>query len=192
MELNEFKSGWQNAGGPPKSELELKKMTKLVNHPVIKKIRTKLVIQFTGLLLFVVFYYDWFDGNQKPLYANVALLTGLMLYLLNDMIGYKLLTKPVGEADLTRSVSCYLAKVKRLSFFSIIVTLLYSTSLLVFFISTIRFTKEKWLVLMFSIVIVFQLVLLSSKLWSRWIKKLERQVADFNMNEHDIHQQTDI
>ncbi|WP_114790239.1 hypothetical protein U0035_13180 [Niabella yanshanensis] len=184
MELDEFKSGWRNAGNRIKSQEDLEKMTKLVNHPVIKRIKTRLAIQIVVLLLFLLVYYDWFDGDQKPLYANLALVTGLVLYVLNDVVGYLSLMKPVGESNLRQSVLDYLMRVKRLSFFSLLVTLLYSSSIVIFFTSTIVFTKEKWLVLLFSTVIVCQLIILSSKLWSRWIKKLNQQIKDFDVDDN--------
>ncbi|MCH5716072.1 hypothetical protein [Niabella hibiscisoli] len=117
MELNELKSGWKNAGGYLRTEEELGKMTKMMNHPVIKRIKTKLLIQTVALLAFLFVYYDWFDGDKKPLYANLALVTGLVLYVLNDIMGYLSLTKPVGKSNLKQSVWDYLARVKRLSFF---------------------------------------------------------------------------
>ncbi len=186
MELNELKSGWKNAGGYLRTEEELGRMTKMVNHPVIKRIKTKLLIQIVVLLAFLFVYYDWFDGDKKPLYANLVLVTGLVLYLLNDIVGYVYLTKPVGEGNLKQSVQDYLTSVKRLSFLSLIVTVVYSSSIIVFFTSTILFTKEKALLLVFSVVIVLQLIMLSSKLWSRWIRKLHQQAKDFNLDDDNF------
>jgi len=183
MELNELKAGWKNAGGHLKSEEDLLSMTKVINHPAIKKIKTKLVIQVVLLLLFLFVYYDWFDGNKRPLYANLALVAGLLLYILNDVVGYVSLTKPVGAANLKQSVMHYLARVKRLFFFSVIVACLYSISIILFFTSTIIFTKEKGLVLMFCIVIIVQVIVLSSKIWSKWIKSLKQQIKDFNLDD---------
>lgn len=180
MELNELKSGWKNVSGHLKTEEDLERMTKIVNHPVVKQIKIRLTIQISVLLAFLFVYYDWFDGDQKPVYANLALIVGLVLYILNDIVGYISLTKPVGAANLKQSVSAYLSRVKRLSFFSLVATLLYSSSIIVFFTSAIIFTKEKWLVLLFSTVIMVQLIIVSSKLWSRWIKKLNQHIADFD------------
>lgn len=184
MELNDLKSVWQNAGGRLKSEEDLEKMTKIMNHPVIKRVKTKLVIQIVLLLFFLVVYYDWFDGDKKPAYANGALVTGLFLYILNDIIGYFSLVKPVGEANLKRSARAYLIRVKRLSLFSILVTLLYSSLIIIFFTSTIHFTKEKALILMFGIIVMVQLITFSYKLWSQWIKKLNQQIRDFNISDN--------
>lgn len=184
MELNDLKSGWKNAGGYQKTEEDLKQMTKIVNHPVIKRIKTKLVIQTVAMLVILFVYYDWFDGDKKPVYANLALLAGLLLYIVNDVAGYFLLTRPVGSDNLKQSVEAYLTRVKRFSFCSLGVSLLYSSSIMIFFTSAITFTKEKWWILLFATIIMVQLIIFSSKLWLRWIKKLKQQVKDFNVGDN--------
>lgn len=183
MELSELKSGWQNAGGDFKSESDLQRMTRIVNHPSIKKIRTKLVIETIIMIFFLCIYYDWFDGEKKPFYANVALIAGLLLYIVNDVVGYISIVRPVMENNLRRSLQNYLRRIKRLSILSVIITFLYSISIIIFFTSTIIFTKEKGLMLVFSTVIVFQIILLSKRIWAKWIKNLKQQVDDFNMDE---------
>ncbi len=183
MELNELQSGWKNVSSHLRTEEDLESMTKILNHPVVKRIKTRLTIQIILLLTFLFVYYDWFDGDQKPFYANLALIAGLILYVLNDIVGYISLTRPVRNTNLKQSVTDYLTRVKRLSLFSLLVTLLYSSSIIIFFTSTMAFTKEKWLVLLFSTVIVVQLIILSSKLWLRWIKKLNQQIADFDRDD---------
>jgi hypothetical protein len=183
MELNDLKSGWQNAGGDFKSESDLQQMTKIVNHPSIKRIRTKLIIE-TIVLIFILFiYYDWFDGDKKPFYANLALVVGILLYIFNDVIGYISITNPIRGANLKMSIQNYLIRTKCLSISSVIVTIIYSISIIIFFTSVITFTKEKGLMLVFCIVVVVQLVLLSYRMWGKWIKNLKLQVKDFNLYE---------
>ena len=180
MELNELKSGWQNAGGNYRTEADLERMTKLNQHPTLKRIRTKLIIETILLSLFLVVYYDWFDGDQKPLYANLLLFTGALLYILNDVIGYISLAKPVMKENLRSSVQHLLTKVKRLSMLSLIVSFLYSACLLTFFLSVITFTKEKSFILLGMILVLVQVIHISYKVWRNWILKLELQVNDFS------------
>lgn len=183
MELNDLKSGWKNAGENFKSEADLRRMTKIVNHPLIKKIRAKLIVETTLLLFFSFIYYDWFDGDKKPFYANLALVVGILLYIFNDVIGYVSITRPIRGANLKLSLQNYLMRIKRLSISSVIITFLYSISIIIFFTSVITFTKEKGLMLVFSAVVVVQLILLSLRMWAKWIKKLKLQVKDFNLDE---------
>lgn len=185
MELNELKDGWQNAGGELKSETDLLRMTRLVNSPSIKRIRTKLVTETIILVFFLFIYYDWFDGDKKPLYANLSLVLGLLLYIANDVIGYFALVNPIRGANLKLSIQGYLRRVKRLSVSSIIITVLYSISIVIFFTSVISFTKEKALLLVFSSVVGFQLILISLRVWNKWIKNLKMQAEDFNLDKEE-------
>jgi hypothetical protein len=180
MELNELKAGWQNAGGNYRTEADLERMTKLNQHPSLKRIRRKLIIETIALSFFLVVYYDWFDGHQKPLYANLLLFAGVLLYILNDVIGYISLAKPVVKENLRTSVEQLLNKVKRLSILSLVVSFIYSVCLMAFFLSVINFTKEKSFILLGMILVLVQLTYISYKVWRNWILKLELQVKDFN------------
>jgi len=183
MELNDLKSGWQNAGGAFRSEADLQKMTRIARHPSLKKIRIKLIMETIGLVFFLFVYYDWFDGDKKPFYVNLLLVSSLLLYISNDVIGYISITRPIRGINLKLSIQNYLIRLKHLSFFSLIISLLYSVSLIVFFTSVINFTKEKRLILAGIIIVLFQMLLLSFKIWSKRINKLKQQVNDFNFDE---------
>ena len=141
------------------------------------------MIQRKPSYLFLFIYYDWFDGDKKPFYANLALVVGILLYIFNDVIGYVSITRPIRGTNLKLSLQNYLMRIKRLSISSVIITFLYSISIIIFFTSIITFTKEKGLMLVFSTVVVVQLILLSLRIWAKWIKKLKLQVKDFNLDE---------
>ncbi|QNA45210.1 hypothetical protein [Lacibacter sediminis] len=179
MELNELKTGWQNAGGNYRTEADLERMTKLNQHPTLKRIRIKLIIETIVLSFFLIVYYDWFDGDKKPLYANLLLFAAVLLYIVNDVIGYISLAKPVMKENLRSSVQHLLSKVKRLSILSLVISFFYSVCLLAFFLSIITFTKEKSFILLGMILVLVQLTHISYKVWRNWILKLELQVNDF-------------
>ena len=182
MELNDLKSGWQNAGASFKNEADLKKMTQITHHPTLKKIRTKLIVETIGLVFFLFVYYDWFDGDKKPFNVNVLLVSSLLLYILNDVIGYISIARPIRGINLKLSIQNYLLRIKRLSIVSLIISLAYSISIIVFFTSVINFTKEKRLILAGIIIVLFQIILLSFRIWNRRINNLKQQAKDFNLD----------
>ncbi len=153
------------------------------SHPSLKRIRTKLIVETIGLVFFLFVYYDWFDGDKKPFYVNLLLVGSLLLYISNDVIGYVSIARPSRGINLKLSIQNYLMRVKRLAFFSLIISLLYSVSIIVFFTSVINFTKEKRLILAGIIIVLFQITLLSFKIWTKRINKLKQQVNDFNLDE---------
>lgn len=179
MELNELKSGWQNAGNSEKNSSELERMTKISRLPMVKRIRRKLIIETIVLSFFLAVYYDWFDGHQKPLYANLLLSSAVLLYILHDVVGYISLTRPVMNNSLRLSLQQLLVRIKRLSVVSLFLSFVYSVCIIVFFTSVISFTREKSFILLGLILVLTQLAHLSYKLWRSWIKKLELQVSDF-------------
>ena len=183
MELEDLKSGWQNAGGTSKTEAEILKMTKITNHPSLKKIRTKLIIEAVMLTFFLTVYYDWFDGDKKPVYANVLLVCSLLAYILNDVIGYISLLQPIRGSNLKTSVEKYLAGIKRLSVLSIFFSFVYGVCFIVFFTSLINFNKEKSFILLGIMVLLVQAMLWSYRIWKRWIKALRQQVRDMEFDE---------
>jgi len=183
MELNELKSTWHNVNGSVKSETELQKMTKIANHPSLKKIRIKLIAEIIGLSLFSFIYYDWFDGDQKPLYANLLLLSSLLLYISNDITGYMAIIRPVTGNNLKTSIQSYMVRIKRLSVFSSIISFLYGISLIVFFTSVINFTPEKQLILVGIIICLIIMIFSSISIWTKWIKSLSLQVKEFSHDE---------
>jgi len=179
MELEELKSDWQNAGIVYRSEDDLQKMTNIKNHPTLKRIRTKLIIETICYLLFLVLYYDLFDGEKRPVYANVLLVISLLLFIANDVIGYVSIEKRIAGLDLKNSLEKYLSKIRQLSTLSLICTFLYSISLLVYFSSVIHFTREKSFILLGILLLLTQLMYWSHRIWTKRIKNLELQVSDF-------------
>jgi uncharacterized membrane protein len=184
MELDDLKQSWQNAGDNLKTETDLAKMTKVAHHPTLKKIRVKLVAETVGLLLFLIIYYDWFDGDTKPLWANIALVSGVLLYLLNNVVGYISMARPVQNLNLKLSVQKYLADVKRFSWLSLGISFLYSICLVAFFSSVILFTKEKALLVTGLVIILLQMIFFSQRTWGRWIKSLQAQVNELTVEEN--------
>lgn len=183
MELNDLRSDWQNAGASFKSKTDMLNMTKIAHHPTLKKIRKKLIIETIFLVFFLVVYYDWFDGNQKPFFANIVLVLGLVSFIATDIIGYISVANPISGSNLKMSINRYLSRLKTLAVFSVSVSFLYSICLIIFFTSVIHFTKEKKFLLVALAIILFQLMFWSVRIWTRRIKSLEKQVQTFDNDE---------
>lgn len=172
MELNDLKSDWQTAGKSSKSESQLLKMTQVRNHPSLKKIRFKLVFEAVVLLLFALVYYDWFDGHEKPLFANILLTGSLVLIMLQDIVGYIAVAKPIAGANLKIYVQECLVRIQRLSILSIALSFAYGLSLLIFFSSIIAFDTKKYILIAGLFLLLLGSIYVSYRMWSSWIVKL--------------------
>lgn len=182
MELHDLKSGWQQAGGTYKTEAELQLMTSVASHPSLKKIRNKLAIEVVMMTFFLFIYYDWFDGDRKPISVNLLLVVSLVAIILNDVIGYISISKPMNGTTVKSSINNYLKRIKRLSVMSISLSFLYSVSLLVFFTATITLTSQKYFMGVVLICILMLSVYFSYRIWIKWIRSLESSVHEFEEN----------
>src|SRR5689334_397479 len=106
--MDPLKTAWQNAGAnTTKSTADIKEMLRGNKHPVLKKIRTQMIVELIGFCLFGIVYYDFFDGDQKPLYANVILVVSLLLVIFHNLIGYLNTARSVKGDNLCVSLEKY-------------------------------------------------------------------------------------
>jgi hypothetical protein len=180
MELTMLKSTWKNAGENVKSEADLQRMTRVANHPSLRKIRIKLLVEVISLTVFLFVYRDAFDGDQKPFIANLFLVSSIVLYLTNNIIGYIFIARPATKGNLKVSLENYLSGIKRLSILSLLVSFLYSIALIVFFTMTIAFSQAKQMILAGLIATLCIVIYFSFRNWLRWINKLKQQIEDFD------------
>ena len=179
METNNIKSIWQNASGNCKSKSEIKQMTKLINHPSLKKIRTKFLIETISLTFFLFIYYDWFDGNTKPFYLNALLASSLIAYILNDVFGYISISRPIRGENLRISIEKYYAGIKRLSVYSLITSFLYGTVMIFYFSSGLILNNKKSFILVGIVIFLLLMTYFSYRTWNKWIKSLKIHVNEF-------------
>ncbi|MDJ1471196.1 hypothetical protein [Xanthocytophaga flava] len=169
MDFESLKSNWEKSQGSPKQESELKQMTHINQHPALKKIRVRLILE-AGLLVFILFIYrDWFDGAHKPLYINILLGISIFLFILNDVLSYLAIRNPVVSSTIKTSVEKHIVTLRRLSVFSLLASAIYSAFLLSFLTSTIHFTTIKYFML--AGIICTMLILLYASYW-HWKKRI--------------------
>lgn len=180
MEFDEFKENWKNAGHKTKSQLELQGMTKVRNHPVLKRIRLKLLIEAVLLSAFLVVYHDFFDGAEKPFWINGCLIASAVLFLLNDLAGFFTLQQPVSGSNLTESVGKLRLKLKHLLRSSVTTSLFFGASLILFFSWGIDFTQAKYLLLAGMILGLLLFTYLSYKSWLNRLKQIQQSAEELD------------
>lgn len=179
MNIDDLKSGWQQAGDTTYSEKELAMMTRVRNHPTLKKLRTKMLLEIVvlGVLLFV--YYDGFDGADKPFYFNALLVVSICLFILNNAVGYFRIQNPVVSGNIRDSLARHTRTLKQMAILSLVSSVSYATSLLLFFTSKIVFDQRKYIILSVLILSSFLLFYYSWISWQRKIAHFREMEADF-------------
>jgi hypothetical protein len=180
MEFNKLKSNWKKAGVGLKDQNELLMMTKIKNHPDIKRIRIKFIIETILIIVFLAVYYDGFDGATKPLWANILLIGSTIAYIIVRVLGWLALRKPIRGENLKESLVSFQSKLKRMANLILFTSFLFGSAIISFFTSSIDFTIGKYLVLAGIILSLMLLVYLSSRNWFKRIEAINTTLIEFN------------
>ncbi|MBW8682710.1 hypothetical protein [Chitinophaga rhizophila] len=178
MQNDPLMAMWDNIGKQPADQEKLKSMIAERTYPVRRKIRLQMIIEITGFALLLLVYYDFFDGHQKPLYGNVALVSGLLLAISYNIVGYRLAGKSVPLSSITTSLEQSLNDLRRYSRLSILIRILTAVCLLTFFCSVIIFTTGKYLLLIAIVLVFANQIFLLSRLWSNRIARLKATFSE--------------
>tara|TARA_R110001599_G_scaffold43925_2_gene131136 strand:+ start:4323 stop:4880 length:558 start_codon:yes stop_codon:yes gene_type:complete len=179
MELDKLKSTWDQSSTGKKSQNELLIMTKVKNHPTIKKMKLKFLIEAILLIVFIAVYYDGFDGETKPLWANLLLIGATSLYIFVRFVGWLVLRNPINGDNLKQSLFNFQSKLKQITIAIVLTSFLFGCAVISFFSSSIDFTKEKYTAFAFMLFSLILLVYLSSRNWNKRISKIKTNLKEF-------------
>jgi hypothetical protein len=179
MEQDALKSAWQGMDANRKSNTELSSMMRESGHPVLKRIRKQLILETLSFTALLFVYYDFFDGDRKPFYANVLLVSALLFVLLHNIVGYVLTKRPVTGNSIKQSLHHQLLKLKTYAAVSVASRVLTAACLLLFFTSVINFTANKyWMLAAMILLFVIQIALLSG-IWRKRIRQMRVTINSF-------------
>jgi hypothetical protein len=147
MELDELRSAWNEPIAPGKSAAELHRMLSENKHPVLKGIRRQLAIEIAGWSALILCYYTMLDGERKPLWLNALLLVSVLLPLMHNLLGYRIIKNPVSGANIITSLYAYRCKIKRYALIAIACRVAYMAGLLLFLTYNVHFDQRKLIAL---------------------------------------------
>ena len=180
MELEKLKSDWKHAGTGKKNQNEILLMAKIKNHPKVKQIRIRFLIETIVIIAFLALYYDGFDGATKPIWVNIFLIGSTVAYILNRFIGWLVLRNPIEESNLTQSLKIFRNNLQRIFFFTLITSFLFGSSIILFFSVAIDFTKSKYMMFAGMIVFLVLLIFVSARNWLKKVRSIERTLEEFS------------
>lgn len=178
MEEDILKSAWQSMVTEPKSNAAIKDMMQERSHPLLKRMRRQLIIEIAAFAVFLFVYYDFFDGDRKPLYANVLLVMGLLFVIIHNVTGYTLTRQPVTGNTIKQALAGHLARIKNFAIISIIIRVLAAACLLLFFTATVTFTEHRYWILAVIILLVIAQMVLLLRIWTKKIGELRGTIND--------------
>ncbi|WP_299703968.1 hypothetical protein [uncultured Pontibacter sp.] len=177
MDLDKLKTAWQQET-PDQivTKEKLTEMTDVNKHPVLRRIKAKLVIEAVAITVMLLVFYDIFDGHLKPVYATIVLVLGALFYLSSNLYSYFTLKHPVSSGNVLSSLQYFLIQLQRARAFSLTSVVLFSTALWVFFTSSISLDAKHVFFLAGMGLITLIFLYLSSRTWSHWISRIKQAI----------------
>lgn len=169
METNDLLHAWKAA------EFEPVKI-KVVN-PVLQRMRRQLLIEAVAFIVFLVVYYDFFDGDRKPLYANVLLAGAMILAIGYNLLGYVFAKRVIEGESVRGALEVQVRKLKRYAYLSVAGRAMMISCVVGFFCTVIVFNPVKYLMLGGLVVICMVLLYMMGEMWRRRIRQLELVLA---------------
>lgn len=179
MNIDELKSDWHQAGREPLSEKELAMMTRVRNHPTLRRLRIKFMTEIVALAGLLFLFYDGFDGAEKRLTVNILLVVSIVIYITNNALGYFHLQNPSVGGNIREALIKQTHSLKRLAVLSMASSIVYAATLLFFLTYQAVFTQRKYIILS-ALILVFCLLFYYSWIsWKRKITHFRQLEADF-------------
>ena len=178
MNQDALKSAWQSLP-PEKSHVSLKSIIRERHRPIMNRIRIQIIIETTAFTLFLLVFNDFFDGDQKPIYATWLLGSALAFAILSNLIWYKFIRfHPTGN-NISELLHRRIAAMKTYAWISIGSRIFLALSLLLFFTTVITLSATKyWILAGIISVFIVQMALLI-RVWTRRISRLSEIYDSF-------------
>ena len=183
MELHMLKSSWNNAQNPGKTIAELNEMTRIKNHPTLKRLRLKLVIEAIWLIAFLAFYYDAFDGQDKPMWLHLLLIPSLLFYLITSIWGYYTLQHFSTTTSIRQAFIQFMKRLKWLFRLSLISSIVFGSSLVLYFTWNIELTITKHSMLVGITVTAIVLYIVSFTHWKSRIRHIKKALETIDLED---------
>ncbi|MEJ8801842.1 hypothetical protein [Pontibacter sp. H249] len=179
MDLNQLKQSWQQAGTEKGlSTKQIEQMTKISLHPVLGRIRIKLMVEAVAMTVLLLIFYNIFDGHLKPVYASVVLVVGVLFYMASNLYSFITLKHTASADSIVGSLHTFLHQLQRAKIFSLTAMVVFSVSLWVFFTAALSINMKFILVFAALAGVTMVFLYLSSRTWSQRIGRISQSIDE--------------
>ena len=176
--MDPLKAAWDNTPTPSRSTADIEAMAVKQTSPVIKQIRKQLVIESIGYALFLVVYYDFFDGDKKPFYLNALLVVSVLFMLVYNVAGYMLAKHPAIGDNLLQTMQQQLRQLKRYAAVAVTSRILAFAGIFAFFLANIHWNNHKYLAIALIVLVIILQQFFLRKIWTGRINRFSNTIAE--------------
>lgn len=182
MNQDELQSLWNLGNERRKTEADLKKVMQLKQHRAVRRARKQLIIEIVAFSLFLLAYYDIFDGHLRPWYINLVLVLAILMFIGYHVMGYLLLRRSPADGNLKQALLSQATRVRQFGIVSIALRGVSMACILMFFLWIVPIDGRKlWLAAGIALLFAVQMVWLS-RIWSSRVRQLRQSVEDLDQN----------
>jgi len=175
-----MKNLWAVEPREKKPTAALAEMLKVKSHPILKKIKSQLLLELTAWIVLLTVYYSMFDGEKRPWFINFVFILGLLQAISYNLSGYLAAKNLIQGDNLSASFTTYLKQLKKFRSSAIGSRLLLMTGLLLFFSYGLEMDNKRIIaILAISSIFILQLWFLYQQ-WTKRIAKLEAISKNFS------------
>lgn len=173
MDLHELKSQYQHLTTDSHDPEQLRKMLRANQHPVLKGIRLQLLLEGVFWTLFLLVYYDFFDGHLKPFLWNLALVGAVAFLLVHTFLGYQISNRAIYGTNIRESLQQYLSRIRKYARISIGSRVLAIITIMGFFLSTVPATPSRYGQGGLILLIISVQIYLLYRIWAKRINRVQ-------------------
>ncbi len=173
MDLQELKSQYQKFPTDSHDPEQLRIMLRANQHPVLKGIRLQLLLEGIFWTLFLVVYYDFFDGHLKPFLWNLALVGAVAFLLVHTFLGYQISNRAIYGDNIRESLKQYLRRIQQYARISIASRVIAISTILGFFLSVVEFSPTRYGQVALMLLIIPIQVYLLYRIWAKRINRVQ-------------------
>ena len=174
--MDALKQAWEGMPVSRTSPAALRGM--IHRHPARMAMRKQLLFEMIPLVLFLIVYYDFFDGGLKPWYINALLVSAVAFVILLNAAGYLFSRQALQGDHLQEMVHRHLVQLRRFAIISVAARVGMAACLLVFFCYGILLTEKKiWLLVLIGLITTMQAIWLGT-IWKKRIRLIRQTIEE--------------
>ncbi|MEM9300253.1 MAG: hypothetical protein AAGA64_17980 [Bacteroidota bacterium] len=181
MDLDTIKTTWKSTGEGLLDKKQLSVMATKSEHRYINRIRRRLTVEGVFMLVFILLYYQAFDGNEKPLLVNIVLVVTSIGFVLTRYLGWVIFRNIKVNSSLKSTMLNFRAKLKRIALSTQISAFLFGLSLLLFFIIDLHFSPFKFIILCGMVITLGFLTYFSARVWRERLKAIKQTLTELEL-----------
>ena len=175
-QMDPLQQAWQDMPASRTSPAEFRGM--IQQHPARRGMRRQMIFEMISLIVFLIVYYDFFDGARRSAISNVLLVSAVGLVILHNAAGYFFSRRVLEGAHLQEMVGGYLSAMRRFAVISVGARVGMVVCMLLFFCSGMVMAGGKiWMIIVVGLIAAGQMIWLGS-IWRRRIRDIRATLAD--------------